>query len=297
MCSNGMFGMQNPNERSARPTAWSHDAASTFPSIELKFHHVISWDCLRDTWQVLLEHGHWNALEAYLVAVGVNAGSASSIRGKLHRGESMDGPSLETVFEKLSWPGWNIVQGPGNRSDEGGSDVDLFTDGMSSQDKARMTNLGLLWTEMDSLLTKVGPPGRAELKKRREASRPGANPQPVTVSHAPHDVALSDAASRLARALGKMANYKLESYIPYIHSMWETVSAGAVNKTARGVWDAVPQFRKVTAPPRTLGNLPSRMRCKHCSKAYERPAVPPRCKIWCPECGKQTVVDFEFAAA
>jgi hypothetical protein len=286
MCKNGMFGGQDPNKRASNPDGWVH--VVTQPAIEFKFHHVISWDCLRDTWQALLEYGQWNALEAFIHAVGVTG--ASAIRGKLRRDEDLDQVTLDMLFEKISWPGWNIVQGPGNRSDEGGREIDLFYDGMEAIDKERHSTLGLLWIAMEKFLDRVD---RTAMRKRREEARGSDRPDVVT---ADYDAEVYDAAARLGQAFGRMAKFKTASYIPYTHSMWDTVSAGAVNKQATGLWDAVPQFRKTRLVRKVIGNMPPKMRCARCTKVYVRPNVPPGTKIWCEHCHKQTLVDFVNAA-
>ena len=286
MRANGTFGGNDPHARSGNPAGWTHPV--TRPSMSFKFHHVISWDCLRDTWQALLQYGQWDALEAFMTAAGVTG--ASAIRGKLHREDDLSQVELETVFERVSWPRWNIVQGPGERSDEGGKDIDLFTEGMSSLDTERHVTLGLLWIEMESFLKKVN---RVALKTTREGARDNYAPARVTNQF---DGGVADGASRLARAFHKMAKFKTADYLPWTHSMWDTVQPGFVNRQAIAVWDQVPIFRKTLQPRTRIGDMPLKMRCKKCNVVYERPNVPPGTIIWCESCNKQTQVDFSQAA-
>ncbi len=285
MCVNGTFGARSPHDRSARPTSWVHLVYQ--PTMEFKFHHVISWDSLRDTWQALLELEEWNALEAFINAVGITG--ASMIRGKLRRDEALTTLERDTIFERVSWPGWNIVQGPGNRTDEGGSDIDLFTEGMVDLDKERQVTLGLLWIEMNNLLSKVN---KSDLKNTREAARDNLLPDRVTQAG---NVDSRDAASRLERAFNSMSKFKTATFIPYTHSMWDTVSAGAVRRGAIGAWEAVPAFQKTSRVRNPIGNLPANMRCTRCAKTFPTPAVAPRVNVYCVHCGKQTMVDFDNA--
>jgi hypothetical protein len=285
MCANGRFGGQDPHKRAEKPDGWVH--VETQPTIGFKFHHVISWDSLRDAWQALVECGQWDALESYITAVGVTGGGA--IRGKLRRNESLDEATKATLYEKVSWPGWNIVQGPGNRTDEGGKEIDLFTEGMTAPDKDRHVTLGLLWLEMRNFLARVKHLDPGGLKRRRDAARDVLLPNPVAVRF---DRDTSDAASRLSRAFNKMAKFKSASFIPYTHSMWDTVLEGHVNKQAVGVWDQTPEFQKTSVARAVVGNMPPKMRCTKCRGVYGRPDVPPRTIIWCKACGKETQVDF-----
>jgi hypothetical protein len=286
--ANGTFGSLDPHDRSERPNGWTHPVLK--PSIDFSFHHSIAWDSLRDVWQTLLEHGQWNALEAFMTAAGVTG--ASMIRGKLHRGDDLSQIEVDHVFEKISWPGWNIVQGPRARTDEGGTDYDRYEFGMTDADRDRHRTLNLLHLQIAALL---GLPC-VDAQKLRDTRTAGLNnhkPDRVTSAHSDE---VSDAASRLALAFNKMARFKTATFIPYTHSMWQTVNPGVVNKEHVARWDTPPLFKKTTAPPEVTGNMPARMKCKNakCGEKFDTPNVPPRTLVSCPACHKPTMVDFAF---
>lgn len=285
----GMFSGRDPHDRATRPASMTHNAAQPTPQIELKFHHMISWDCLRDVWQGLIEHGRWDAIEAFLDAV--NVPGAQAARQALETGGTLDPATDFVALERISWPAWNIVQGPGQRLDEGGSDYDQFSNGVPSILKPRLAMVDLLWIEMKAFLGNID---RSKLKQRREAAR---NQTGVAVTRQPDNLLVNTAAEGVARALVKVSKYKEASYTPYIHSMWEVVGYSQVDPTAPAAWvgGVQPTYQKARNNDHA-GDLPLRMRCAACKKTYERPPVPPGTLIKCTICKGRTYVDFKNAA-
>lgn len=291
MNSQGMFTGAKPHDRATRPATMQHGPAQTTPEITLKFHHMISWDCLRDVWQGLIEHQRWDGIEAFLNATGVPG--AQTARAALQSGGTLDAATDAIALEKVSWPAWNIVQGPGNRADEGGSDVDLFVHGVPDIFKERMTLVDLLWIEMKAFLGKLDRP---KMAKRREATKTDAAAPVVQQSDSGP---VNDAAAGVTRALIKVSKLREASYVPYVHSMWQVVGYGRVDPSAPAAWIGgiyfEPRYEKSRAA-RTPGNLPAAQRCQACRQTYVRPPVPPGTLIQCTMCKGRTYVDFKNAA-
>lgn len=59
----------------------------------------------------------------------------------------------DELYAKLSWPAWNIVEGPADRDDEGGTDLDLFRHGLQGTEPARMQALQRLYDAMEDFLS------------------------------------------------------------------------------------------------------------------------------------------------
>lgn len=281
----GVFGGLDPNKRQNVPSGWTRTKMK--PDIDWKYHHVISWDALRDTWQGLLEHQAWDTLEAYMHAVNVKG--ASGIRGKLHRGEDLDINEREEVYQKISWPAWNIVEGPADRADEGGNELDLFQHGMPQDHYLRHTQIDLLWKSMSAFLAKLDRP---KLKEGREKNK---NKHTGPQVNAKYDAGVNDASARLAIALSKMRAYQEASFIPYIPSMWQVVNPGYVDKNARAAWTTRPTFEKADATRSHIGALPAKMRCPGCLTTFDTPNAVIGTNYPCPSCDKFVYIEFKNA--
>ncbi len=126
----GSFSGVKPNERDSVPFHWKR--TQLVPDISWKYHHIIPWQTLRDTWQALLMCDYWKGYVLYVKVIGVV--SWGPLISRLMNAQ-MTQEDCDELYAKLSWPAWNIVEGPADRDDEGGTDLDLFRHGLQGQSR------------------------------------------------------------------------------------------------------------------------------------------------------------------
>ena len=129
----------------ARPAAPQNWALTPSPGLQLDRHHMIPYSLLKDVWNVLLDRFYASqsadvarAVRRYISLMDpamkdIDANLASIRRDKLTDADCI---ALRT---SLSWPAWNIVEGPKNRSDDIDKvALDLFTKGITPLELKRM---------------------------------------------------------------------------------------------------------------------------------------------------------------
>ncbi|MCC6426068.1 MAG: hypothetical protein IT435_04535 [Phycisphaerales bacterium] len=154
-------GTLSGDGREGADAPWAHTDVPGAVAGFLAWHHMIPWNCLRDTWKKLRSPttGQGNALAAldpnwdvlywymYLLAV---PDPADKIK-KMKKSQLTTGDQ-DVIFTKLVWNGWNIVEGPAGqfRTDDPAEDYDLFRVGLSSHERQRAVETQLLFDAMVS---------------------------------------------------------------------------------------------------------------------------------------------------
>jgi len=238
--ANGAFGGNYPNERDNSPAGWQRSRLA--PDIDWKYHHIISWKTLRDTWQGLLMCQSWKALAFYVKALGIDD---VAMVNRLMSG-ALSYQDQAELFSRLSWPQWNIVEGPADRDDEGGSDVDLFTHGLIGTEPGRMAAIATLYRAMAGFLAHFS-------ERAMEASRESNRNQLVSQydPQAGRPAQVGPAIDLLTAALRGMFPYSAETFISYREAMWKTTLAGRVHQKFAQVWLRTPRFKKSDGAPYT----------------------------------------------
>jgi hypothetical protein len=283
MLPSGVFGGSDPNDRDTQPSGWARTRKT--PDIHWKYHHVIPWEVLRDTWQALLTYQCWDQVEAYLTLLGVP--NPPGKREKLRRQQDLDQQEREEIYQRVSWPAWNIVEGPGDRDDEGGSEVDLFHEGLRPADRIRHVAIDLLWKEWQPFLTKID---HSRLEKARNANR---DKNVVAQVHVEPSRAVAAAAAQLGRAMLSAHMPSDAAFIPYTASMWTAVRPGYIHKQYPALWVTSPAYVKARAGSTHVGDLPPKMRCPKCKHVFYTPNVVLGAHYPCPGCQSYVYMDFK----
>ncbi|MEN1501319.1 hypothetical protein AAIH24_33535, partial [Pseudomonas aeruginosa] len=76
---------------------------------------------------------YWKGYVLYVKVIGVV--SWGPLISRLMNAQ-MTQEDCDELYAKLSWPAWNIVEGPADRDDEGGTDLDLFRHGLQGTEPA-----------------------------------------------------------------------------------------------------------------------------------------------------------------
>jgi hypothetical protein len=231
--------------------------------------------------------GDFEALTAYTMAVGVTAPKAviAAIRSQA----GMSQPVLGELYTKLSWPTWNIVEGPADRDDEGGTDVDLFEHGLERSAKSRFTSIKLLWHAMSAFLDQLDRPA---LKARRDAMLNAGPDAPWAGPIGTSPSASSTKALKIQlHQHGKV--FKKVAIIPYREAMWKVTVAGRVH-AKYPIWLRTPRFMKADGTPgEPLHGVDQsgKVQCPYCRHAFpEPPRKLPGNMTPCPKCQKHVFV-------
>jgi hypothetical protein len=124
------------------PQEWGH--SETEAGHALTWHHVLPWRLLRDFWNAMVEHQHWNVAEelAWLSAYGTRNEISKHVKS-MEKKAFCDRQNENSLAAKLCWRGWNIVEGPSNRADDPGDKYDNFVKvtGLTSWQQERMVHL------------------------------------------------------------------------------------------------------------------------------------------------------------
>src|SRR5690349_16723375 len=125
------------------PAPWSHLTPSP---ISLEWHHIIPYARLRDCWEALSANRQLGkcriALESFMRLLRVDAPRAclNAIReGTLSLVEQLE------IERKLTWPSWNIIEGPKFRTDNPGDRLDFFTSGLTPTEAERQYRIRELY--------------------------------------------------------------------------------------------------------------------------------------------------------
>ena len=238
----GAFGGDNPNARDNSPGHWARTKLS--PDIDWKFHHIIPWDMLRDTWQALLMCQWWKETEFYMRALGVNVNAFDVQLVTIERLKSklLTHKDREEIYSKLSWPSWNIVEGPADRDDEGGTDLDIFHYGLTNNERKRMADIHALHDAMSSFLEKFR---HQDLENARIQNRYQTESQYDPHTGAPEGVIHTQL--KLRHALDKMKSYRNSPLIAFREEMW-TVTLKPKKSKKGNFWERKPRYIKAIGP-------------------------------------------------
>ena len=237
----GAFGGDNPNARDNSP---GHYRTKLSPDIDWKFHHIIPWDMLRDTCKALLMCQWWKETEFYMRALGVNVNAFDVQLVTIERLKSklLTYKDREEIYSKLSWPSWNIVEGPADRDDEGGTDLDIFHYGLTNNERKRMADIHALHDAMSSFLEKFV----ARTWKMREFKIDiKLNHNMIHTSAAPEGVIHTQL--KLRHALDKMKSYRNSPLIAFREEMW-TVTLEPKKSKKGNFWERKPRYIKAIGP-------------------------------------------------
>jgi hypothetical protein len=131
---------KSKNERP--PALWKSSTAD----INLSWHHVIPHAILQDCWQTLAHGKQLDkckvALESFMRLLKVD-----SPRQWLRAMES-NALSFDQQMEldtRISWPAWNIIEGPARRRDDPNDGLDEFTFGLTAPEFERQKKLKKLF--------------------------------------------------------------------------------------------------------------------------------------------------------
>lgn len=191
---------------SPAPKAWVRTVFGKPVAVSMKWHHVIPRSALTDAWNALARHAKLaparNALHTYMRLLGI-----SHIEAK-HLLQAMEAATItfdqsERLETALGYPPWDIVEGPGKRSDDPKDTLDEYTIGLSPAEANRHARLKGLYPAFGNF--------------NRAASGVDA---PSTEAFK----ALDNPMRQIERTL-----VDVKDYIPFRESMWE-VSPGAGNQ-------------------------------------------------------------------
>jgi hypothetical protein len=206
--ANGAFAGTSPNQRDGAPK-WARTVLVLY--INWKYHHIIAWEMLRDTWQGLLMCMWWLEIGIYIEVIGMR--NSTLVVKSLKDGIMNDG-DRQILFNKLSWPAWNIVEGPADRDDEGGSELDIFHHGITGNQKGRMNAINTLYQAMRKFLSYFN---RHDMETNRVKNVNALESKNDPKIGTPKNV--DNSHNELLEALKGMRPYKTSSIISYCNSM------------------------------------------------------------------------------
>ncbi len=109
----------------------------------MKDHHIVPYSRLRDTWNTLVENNEARVLESYIDVFSPDADFARACKrfvtgrdGRDHTISTTSGAlgrhvnsamNAEVIASELFWAPWNLVEGPGRRTDDPGDGTDMFS--------------------------------------------------------------------------------------------------------------------------------------------------------------------------
>ncbi|TRL54246.1 hypothetical protein [Pseudomonas aeruginosa] len=274
----GSFSGVKPNERDSVPFHWKR--TQLVPDISWKYHHIIPWQTLRDTWQALLMCDYWKGCVLYVKVIGVV--SWGPLISRLMNAQ-MTQEDCDELYAKLSWPAWNIVEGPADRDDEGGTDLDLFRHGLQGTEPARMQALQRLYDAMEDFLSLFN-------RREFEATR-------LTVYNPRGGAPAVDEAHReaLHTALQGMLPYKDQAFIPYRPEMWIVTLEGREHRKYP-TWLRTPRYKKADgSPPKAAPHAVEQTGLTQCPKCGNKFRTNTAVQIFaehrsCPRCGTAVYV-------
>lgn len=283
--SDGAFAGTSPNERGNSPRDWAR--SELVPNIKWKYHHVIPWEMQRDTWQALLMCQRWKELTNYVNAIGADGSLVKRLQNKTMTFEDRD-----DLFARLSWPAWNIVEGPADRDDEGGTDLDIFRHGLTSNQVKRMDHIYELHEAMNKFLE---PFDRKAMMKGR-SSNSGAQASKYRPQAGAPEASLNSI-DPLTAALKNMTSYKNSLFIPYCEGMWTITVEGRVNAKIVA-WCRTPRFKKydgmLPQPPSHSVPQTGLTKCGKCLRKFNakkaEQGAGPGLRV-CPGCGSHVFVE------
>jgi len=170
---------QQPSPTARSPGAYELQFGSD-PSvkIELAVHHIIDWARLRDTWNRMVDDGHYATLCAWLYAVGFDVNNiyyeteesqtpVKIVQSMMRQADVDLVADGDEIHQRITWSTWNLVQGPkeDTRTDDQGNFHDTFAEvaGLSDSERADMVCTDAVYTAMAAMtLTAPVPAARAQ---------------------------------------------------------------------------------------------------------------------------------------
>ena len=147
-----------------RPNApWPGNRADTF---NMKRHHIVPYNMLRDTWNCLVRAftetqlpEARTAIRQFLGVCNHRLPNVDTLLDRM-RANQLTVPECNLLMETAVWSAWNIVEGPGTRSDDPGDDgLDRFTFGITMEEFRRMRVIDDLFESLQRFL--AAPPANA----------------------------------------------------------------------------------------------------------------------------------------
>jgi hypothetical protein len=132
-----------PDEVNA-PLRWERTIFGR-PQVTMNWHHVIPRSLLRNAWNALARHQTTSdkaqlALHTYLRLVGFEHADAKRLLAAMGAG-ALAWEDQERVEVAVSYPVWDIVEGPENRSDDPDNHFDEYSVGLSPGELNRQSKL------------------------------------------------------------------------------------------------------------------------------------------------------------
>lgn len=185
------------------------------PFTHFAWHHVVPWTVMRDTWIYLQANNHWDVLESYMKLLNVE--SPATARAQM-QANALAVADAADIHAKLSYPAFNLVEGPEDRNDNPAANVvDRFTVGMSKSERSRQDDLLRLDQAMRPFLV-VG------------AAAPAPTAKQIT---------------DLKKVLDELVkSYRRSPAVTFKDSMWTVVTPGREARAAAGAGPRMAVWRK-----------------------------------------------------
>ena len=189
----------------------------------MKWHHVIPRSALLDAWNALASHqaridAARNALHTYMRLLGFSHLDAKRLLQAMEAG-GISFDESEKIETAMGYPPWDIVEGPGNRSDDPADGFDEYSTGLSPAEENRHARLKALFPAFG-------------IFNGATAGVDAPDPRVFT--------ALDNPMRTIERTLADV-----KAYIPFREAMWEIVP-GPANQ---GLIPAASTWRKKRRPP------------------------------------------------
>lgn len=204
-------GLVSTPARGAEPSDWTH--ASMSPAVTFTWHHTIPWNKLRAVWNGLVAGEHWDAVDMFLQLVQAPKRQLvlQQIRAKAL---TEDRDALHT---RLTWQGWNIVEGPGGEFRKPGDDP--------GEKSERWATTGASSNQTQTLQAVY------------------ALDETIQLLPAAQDSIGSTQAAALLAAMRRVKQTARPTPIPWSEAMWVRTREGRVGK-APGAWSTRPEWRR-----------------------------------------------------
>jgi hypothetical protein len=172
----------------------------------MAWHHVIPFALLRDVWNRLVAQHVATELPEARVAIRqylllsdrtlhdidaligrIRAGNIDQRRASHHRLEPLTVVDVHRLGTAVTWPAWNTVEGPANRSDDPQNDprrlyFDRFTSGLTAEEAVRMSAVESLFGYLRTFVNAGPAPVSHSL---RSLSQAVSHARPVLICDAP----------------------------------------------------------------------------------------------------------------
>jgi hypothetical protein len=145
----GKIGLERP----PAPLDWEARVPSKLPCT-MTWHHVLPFSQLRQCWNTVASHQTdqpWEvyALRTYLRVIGFEKEEVKQLAESIKQG-TLSSTNYERLWHRLSWPPWDVIQGPRKRADDPAECFDEYTIGLTPAELNRQRRLKSLWLKMAS---------------------------------------------------------------------------------------------------------------------------------------------------